>query len=308
MNKKRLVWIAPALLGVLATLVVLFSIEQSRTFLIALLIRVFLFAKHHVVAILSAFFLVNGKFILSFFLKKVTILSATGLGKRYFIEKVLTHHIKIHFLDHIRDDLSRLADYIKKNFKKFPIVKQVLAIVTFLGSLGFVGKFMGWMIAIKVFLAKFWSFLLAIFLKTGTAVFYFFTDYLWGSWIAPLLEVFIFSWLLEWLERIPFLKKFFQMIYQFFSNTFAYIEAFMERIFHLPMRRFFGLLVQKIKRWIDTFMEVKPLSLYERLQERRAHKPNIHRRVQRRRQRESTEKTYRSAFERLRTRRMLRAQ
>jgi hypothetical protein len=308
MKKDQILWLITVSLGILAIFGVVFGIEQVRTFLVALLIRIFLFSKHHIVAILSAFFLVNGKFILSLFLKKITILSATGLGKRYVIEKVLVHHIKIHFLDHIKEDFRRLMEYVKKNFSKFPIIKQVIALITFLGSLGFIGKFLGWMIALKVFLAKFWSFLLAIFLKTGTAVIYFFTDYLWGSWIAPLLEVLIFSWLLEWLERIPVLKRFFQVIYKLFFNVFAQMEALLERVFHLPMKRFFNILIQKIKAWVDRFMEVKPLSPYARLLERRKRKSNIYQQVLRRRLRDAEEKSYRSAFEQLRLVRRQRAQ
>jgi len=308
MKSNRLIWIVSVSLVVLMTLGVLLSIEQSRTFLVALSIRIFMFSKHHVVAILSAFFLINGKFIFSFFLKKIAILSATGLTKRYFIEKVLTHNVKIHFLDHIKDDLRRLVEYVKKNFKKLPIMKQVIAGITFLSSLGFVGKFMGWMIALRVFVAKFWSFILAIFLKASTATIYFFTDYLWGSWIAPLLEVFIFSWLLEFLERVPFLKRSFQVIYKTFSGVFAAIEDFMERMFHLPMKQFFGALIQKVREWIDTFMEVKPRSLYKRLLEKREHRPNLFQSVQKQRQKRNVEKQYRSTFEKLKTKRIQRAQ
>jgi len=108
----------------------------------------------------------------------MVLLLATGLRKRYFIEKILTHRLKIHFLDHIKDDLLRLVHYIKKNFRNFPIVKQIIILMAFMSSLGFVGKFMGWMFAVKVFVTKFWSFLLAIFLKTGTAAVFFYRLYM----------------------------------------------------------------------------------------------------------------------------------
>ena len=284
MKNKRFFGIILGIAGVSALISVLLLVDQSRTFLSALLIRVFLFAKHHIVAILSAFFLVKGKFILTLFLKKIALLSATGLGKRYFIEKVLTHHIKIHFLDHIRDDVTRLIAYVKKNFKNFPIVKQLIAIVAFLSSLGFVGKFMGWMIAIKVFVAKFWSFLLAIFLKAGTTVVYFFTDYIWGSWIAPIVEVVIFTWLLQWMEKIPFLKKFFQKLYRLFTSVFVRFEEYMQRVFHIPIKQFFAYLARIVKHWIGEFMNVKRVSAWEYLQEIRTLKPSLYQQVKHRRQ------------------------
>lgn len=277
--------------------------------MVALLIRLFIFTKHHLIAILSAFFLVNGKFILSLFVKKIALLSATGLSKRYFIEKVLTRHIKIHLLDHIKDDLLRLVHYVKDNFRKFPVVKQFIAAIAFIGSLGFVGKFMGWMLAIKVFLAKFWSFLLAIFLKFGTAIGYFFTDYLWGSWIAPIVEVVIFSWFLEWLEKVPFLKGFFQRLYRGLHAVFKIVEGVIEKIFHTPLRALFAYLAKWLKQWIDSFIGEKRLSSWYALQQIKALKPSPYGKLQmRRKKRKKEKKRYLSAYEKMKAKRLKRAQ
>ena len=258
------------------TIIFLLSIEESRSFIIALVLRVFLFVKKNIMMLLTAFFLVKGKFILSLFLKKIALLSATGLGKRYFIEKVITHNLKIHFLDDLSDDIKRLMAYTKKHFKDFPLVKQIIAGFTFLASLGFVGKFMGSMLAMKVFIAKFWSFLLAIFLKVGTGVLYFFSDYLWGSWLAPLIEVLLFSWVFQWLEKVPLLKKFFVKIYHFFISFFTWIENSMEKIFHIPVKRFFRYISKKIKKFIYLFIGYKRVSALERLKEIRGLRPSRH--------------------------------
>lgn len=304
MKKDSVFWISVIVLSSILILGLLFSIEQSRTFLVALFLRLFLFTKHHVIAILSALFLVKGKFIFSIFVKKIALLSATGLSKRYFIEKVLTHHVKIHFLDHIKDDVLRLVHYVKNNFRKFPIVKQIIAVMAFVSSLGFVGKFMGWMFAIKVFLAKFWSFLLAIFLKFATAIGYFFTDYLWGSWIAPIVEVVIFSWVLEWLEKVPFLKKFFQRLYGVMHSVLKRMERFTEKFFHIPLRAFFAYLAKKVKHWIDSFIDEERLSAWYMLQKIQALKPNTYEKLQsRRKQRKREKKEYLSAYEKHRAKR-----
>ena len=271
MKKHILVW---AFTFLLVVIIVLFSIEESRTFIIALGLRVFLFVKKHIIMLLTAFFLVKGKFILMLFLKKIALLSATGLGKRYLIEKVITHNLKIHFLDGISNDIKRLLAYTKENFQDFPLVKQIIAGFVFLGSLGFVGKFMGGMLAMKVFIAKFWSFLLAFFLKVGTGVMYFFTDYIWGSWIAPLVEVFLFSWVFQWLEKVPFLKNFFVKIYHFFSTFFTWIETYMEKIFHIPVKRFFKYIAKKIKKYIYAFIGYERVSAQKRLKEIRELRPS----------------------------------
>jgi hypothetical protein len=273
MNKRLWLWTLPI---VIALLIVVFSIEESRTFIVALILRIFFFVKKNILTLLAAFFLVKGKFILMLFLKKITLLSATGLSKRYLIEKVINKNLKIHFLDHIADDIKRLIVYTKENFKDFPILKQIIAGLAFLGSLGFVGKFMGGMLAMKVFVAKFWSFILAIVLKFSTAIVYFFTDYLWGSWIAPLVEIVIFTWLLEWMERIPFLKKYITRMYSFFLSLFEWFEDILEKIFHIPVKRFFKFLAKRIKKRIYQFIGYTKVSAWKRLQEVRMLTPNSH--------------------------------
>ena len=273
MNKRLWLWILPM---VLVLLIVLFSIEESRTFIFALVVRIFFFVKKNILTLLAAFFLVKGKFILTLFIKKIALLSATGLSKRYLIEKVINKNLKIHFLDHIADDIKRLIVYTKENFKDFPILKQIIAGLAFLGSLGFVGKFMGGMLAMKVFVAKFWSFLLAIVLKFSTAIVYFFTDYLWGSWVAPLVEIVIFTWLLEWMERIPFLKKYITKMYSFFLTLFEWFEDILEKIFHIPVKRFFKFLAKRIKKRIYQFIGYTKVSAWKRLQEVRELTPNRH--------------------------------
>ncbi|MCF6244745.1 MAG: hypothetical protein L3J43_06880 [Sulfurovum sp.] len=260
----------------LLIVLILFSIEESRTFILALIIRIFFFLKHNILALLSAFFLVKGKFILMLFLKKIAFLSATGLSKRYLIEKVINHNLKIHFLDHISVDIKHLVHYTKNNFKNFPIVKQIIAGLVFLGSLGFVGKFMGGMLAVKVFIAKFWSFLLAFILKFSTAIVYFFTEYLWGSWIAPLIEILIFSWLLELMERVPFLKKYIQKIYTFFIDLFEWVEVYLEKVFHIPVKHFFKFLARRIRKRIYAFIGYTKVSAWRRLNEVRILKPNAY--------------------------------
>ena len=273
MNKRIAFGVSLALILVL---IVLFTIEESRTFLVALILRIFFFLKHNILTLLSAFFLVKGKFIIILFLKKVAFLSATGLSKRYLIEKVINHNLKIHFFDHITDDIKNLVVYTKKNFKNFPVIKQITAALIFLGSLGFIGKFMGGMVAMKVFIAKFWSFILAVILKFSTAIIYFFTEYLWGSWIAPLVEILIFSWLLELMEKVPFLKKHIQNIYRFFIKFFEWLEVYLEKVFHVPTRRFFKFLARRIKKWIYSFIGYTKVSAWKRLKEVRLLQLNKH--------------------------------
>lgn len=232
---------------------------------------------------LAAFFLVKGKFILKIFLKKLAILSATGLGKRYVVEKVVMNNVKTHFLDHLADDISRVIRHAKKNFQNFSLVKKSIAIFAFLGSIGYIAKFTGTMIAVKVFLAKVWSFLLALFLKVTTALTYFFTDYLWGSWLAPIVEVVLFTWLLSWMEKVPFMAKGLRKIYDFFIFWFGWLEYYIEKVFHIPLKSFLRWLVKKIKWGIDAFIGSGYVSSWRKLKQNRIKSPNSHTTLQHKR-------------------------
>ncbi len=237
------------------------------------------FLQQHTVALLSAFFLVKGKFVLKLFLKKIVLLSATGLSKRYLIEKVFTHHLKVHFFDHIAKDVIRLVSHIKKNFMRFPLTKKLIAALAFLGSLGYVGKFMGVMLAVKVFIAKIWSFLLAIVLKTGSAVVYFWTDYLWGSWLGPIVEVVLFSWLLSWLEKIPFLTGSIRWLYRQFLRLAEMVDWILAKLFHIPLQKILKWMVVQTRRLIYRFIGYKRVSAYYQLKELRGFQPSRHRKL-----------------------------
>ncbi len=276
------------LLGILLlffiSMMIVFNHEESRTFIVALFLRTVLFVKQNIFALLAALFLVKGKFILKLFLKKLVILSATGLGKRYVVEKVVMGNVKTHFLDHLSHDIKRLVRHAKKNFMNFPLVKKIITIFVFLGSLGFIAKFMGGMLAVKVFFAKLWSFLLAIFLKVGTAVTYFFTDYLWSSWLAPIVEIIIFTWLLSWMEKVPFLARGLRKVYAFFIFMFSWMEYYIEKVFHIPVKRFLKWLVKKIKVSIDHFIGGGYVSAWRRAKQKRALNPNTFTRLLEKRQ------------------------
>ena len=254
------------------SLILIFSIEESRVFIIGFFVRLFFFVKKNVIKFLVTFFLVEGKFIFMLFLKKLALLSVTGLGKRYLIEKVIMSNMKIHFIDHLAKDIKLFFTHIQKNFTQFPLVKKLIALIAFLGSLGFVGKFMGGMLAFKVFVAKIWSFLLVIFLKVGGGIIYFFSDYLWGSWLQPLVEILIFSWFFALLEKVPFLEKWLKKMYAFFIEIFEVVEEYLDIIFHKPIKRMLKWSVKNIQKFIYKFVGYKRVSAHERvLQIRKAH-------------------------------------
>jgi len=114
---KRIFWSTLFFLFVL--IVLLLYVQYSREIIVALFLRILLFVKKNIFKIFAAFFLVKGKFILTLFMKKIALLSVTGLGKRYVIEKVVMGNVKKHFLDHLADDFKRLVNIFRSHKNEF---------------------------------------------------------------------------------------------------------------------------------------------------------------------------------------------
>ena len=73
------------------------QLDETKRITKSSLTRLIIFVKKNIIKIVMTFFFVKGKFILTLFLKKIALLSVTGLGKRYMIERVFMENFKIHF-------------------------------------------------------------------------------------------------------------------------------------------------------------------------------------------------------------------
>ena len=118
-----------------------------------------------------------------------------------------------------------------------------------------------------------------------TAVVYFFTDYLWGLWIAPVVELIIFTWIIQWLEKVPVLKRALDRVYQIFKIFFRSVGYLLETILHIPLKRFSKETARKIQKMIHRFIGYKRITAWQSLKEVRVLKPS--KRVQLSIQRES---------------------
>ena len=281
------------------------GVDEIRSFILGFLLRMFLFIKSNIIIMLTSLFLVKGKFVWLVFLKKITLLSVTGLGKRYLTEKVFIHHIKVHLIEPLRDDIKHLVEYTKKHFGSFPMVKKLIALVAFLGSISYIAKSMGIFLAIKVILGKIWSFLLAFFIKIGGGILYFFTDYLWNSWVTPIIEILIFSWFFSLMEKVPALNRILKRVYALFYKFFVQFELILEKIFHIPLRAFMRLLVYRIRRLIRKFVKIKHKSPYQKLKESHKLFPPLYIELKKRRvtKKENIKKVYKNSIVRLKERR-----
>jgi len=275
-------WIFNAL--TLLLVLVVWLVDPFQAYLLEKWQHLYAFAKEYTIAFVTGFFLVKGKFVFKVFAKRMIVLSATGLTKRYLIEKVFTYHLKVHFLDHVMADIKRLLNYIKGLFMKVSLFNKAVTLLMSLSSMAIVAKFMGKMLALKVIFAKIWSFFLALFLQFGSGVIRFFTDYLWGSWLAPIIDVVIFGWLLGWLERIPYLRSAIMRLYRWIAYAVSIFDWVMERLLHIPIRRMFRWLVKQTRMAIYRFIGYKRLPAYQQLRALRSYEPSAFIRLKKRRE------------------------
>jgi len=293
-------------LGIIILIIIPLFIESSRLFILGIFWRVLFFLKKHIVSIFISFFLIKGKFILLLFLKKLTILTSIGLGKRYITEKIFIYNFKKHFLRHLKEEQVIIKRYITNSFKNSPIIKKIFTIIAFITSLGFVTKFMGIFLALKVIIARIWSILLAMFLKIGATTAYFFTDYLYNSILAPLIELIIFTWFLELLEKIPTINRGLQYIYKLFLSSFQAVERVLEKTLHIPFKKFLAILVRKIQLKIRKLENNKIDSTRKEILDKREININLHKRIKLKRDiylKSLVDDSYKSKYQQLKLKR-----
>jgi hypothetical protein len=142
---------------------------------------------------------------------------------------------------------------------------------------------MGKLLALKVLFAKIWSFLLAISLKVGSGVVYFVSEYLWAGWLAPLLDILIFSWVLKLLHAIPMLESGIEKIYSAIKWLVSLVDTIFALLFQKHIQNLFRWMLKKSKKAIYKFIGYKQVSAYKQLQELRAYNPSIYEQLKRKR-------------------------
>jgi hypothetical protein len=210
MNKTILKIIGTVFM-VLMTLSMFFYAHPSASeFVTAFFLNIFLYLKVKLPLLFLGLLLTMKKFVLGLTAIKIVIIGI----KRYIIDNVITTNLNNHFFIHLIEPIKdwwRSFDLRKKLFFFVPV--SILSVVSvyltgFSNFLNFVG--------IKTLVVSFFKALWLVFEK----ILFFFTSYIWGSWFAPIIEIFIFSWLLKLLEKIPFLNRLFSNIYAFLAKIF----------------------------------------------------------------------------------------
>lgn len=210
-----------------------------------------------ILTLLTGFVLVNGKFVLKVFAKKMFYLALIGLSKRFFVEKIFMANFINLFIKKL--PIKKYLLHTKESFFNFSIIKRVTAIVSIvLSAVGGAVAF-GDIMLLKVVLAKFWSFMLVLFGKFMLLVGYLLLD---SGWIRVVLEVVVFGFLMNLLEKVPFVHRLVLRIYKVFESSIKWVANVLEGTFNLPAQRAISKLTVVTSNWMHTQMQTEGYDSY----------------------------------------------
>jgi len=175
------------------------------------------------------------------FISKMTFFKGISLAvKRFIIDNVVSKWIDKHIVSHIKKPIGDFFNYYKRLSWKAKIKKSILVIVP--ASLVSAGLYFGGYVQsfalyaqLKALVIVFFKALWAIAAKVFASIMYVFTNFIAGTWLAPIVEIFALSWLLSLVERIPYIgppiKRFFDFLGQGFSAIFSKISFYFNKYF-----------------------------------------------------------------------------
>lgn len=225
---------------------------EYATIIDGLLLRIFIAIKSHSIllwikSIIYLSWTSISTNILYFFtsltIKKFTILSIMGLGKRFIIDHVVVKFIYKYFIKDIKTPIKELFLYVYNDFRSFSLKKKIIGALSLflpatLVSYSLYSMNLFGLIFEKVFSANIWKIILAFFIKSLNAVFYFFSNYIWNSWLAPIIEIIIFSYLIGFLEKhVAFIGIPLRLLYKKFENIGNTIIGFFNKHFFIPSKK-----------------------------------------------------------------------
>ncbi len=210
-------------------------------FMSALTLSMFLYADLSPYNLLLALFISFKKFILGLTLLKILLLGI----KRYFIDHIVSKNLKDHFFHHIKEP-------IKTWWQNFHIKDKIIFLIpaSIVSAVGVYVTGINQVLSTLGIKALVIGFFKGVWFYSGK-VFAFFTVYIWDSWFAPIIEVFILSWLLKLLEKIPFLHRFFSKIHLFNGKIFHYIGDKLDHFIHYPIQKKLNQAGQWLAKYID---------------------------------------------------------
>ena len=214
------------------------------------------------------------------FLSKMTLFKGASLAiKRFLIDNVLSKWLNKHIISHIKEPISHFVHYYKSLDWKTKVKKSILVIVP--ASIVSIGLYLGGFLQslalyaqLKALVIGFFKVLWVFLSKAIASMMYFFTNFIAGTWLAPIVEIFALSWLLSIIERIPFIgppvSKFFNFLGKGFNYIFGRIVDFFNKYFGNFISGYVGNYGERfgnyLSRKVNNTKEKNELFLFEQFQ------------------------------------------
>ena len=245
MTKKKIALISLLVLALLSVLTYYILGEEHP--LVAIGVSFLILTKLKLIGISTLIwaklylFLSASKGKLFLFIKNLTFMKGSSLAlKRFILDNVLSKWISNNFTNHISKPLKEWISYYKKLNLKSKLKKSLVLFLP--ASVIGVGMYFGGMLQsfalyaqLKVIIIGFFKFLWI----AASKLFIGLISFVSGTWLAPIIEILALSWLLSWIEKIPFVGP---AISKFFSNigdSLGWIFSKFSTYFHKYIGRHF---------------------------------------------------------------------
>lgn len=283
--KKKVFYI---FLGFVAILGLLYFALGEKHPYVVLVISMAIVAK---LKLITTFSLVVGKIYLFLaaskgkiflFIKKMTLFKGASLAiKRFIIDNVLSKWLDKHIISHLKEPIAHFFQYYKDMDWKTKAKKSILFVVP--ASVVSVGLYLGGFIQsialyaqLKTLVIGFFKVLWVLLSKVISSMVYFFTNFIAGTWLAPIIEIFALSWLLSMIEKIPYIgppiSKFFNFLGKGFNYVFSNIVSLFNKYFGNYVSGYVGGYGEKVGSYllkkVNNTKEKNELFLFDKFQKK----------------------------------------
>ncbi len=195
------------------------------------------------------------------FFKGLTLFQGTLLiVKRWFLDNVFSVWLRDHVLRHLKHALSEAKEYYLSLDLKKKTKNIITAIV--ISALSFWFIYMSGYLTHIVLFAELKVLIISI-SKTLLLILSKIFSLLFNSWLTPILEVFAFSWLFDYLERRfgpehP-INRALRALSELFGKIFKFMAEFINRYLDPLLNRRVSIYSRKIGRALKGYIENKKI-------------------------------------------------
>ena len=219
-------------------------------------------------------FLIASKNKLLLFIKTLTLYKVFNIAiKRFIIDNYLSKWLEKNIIAPIKRPLKSFIRYylalnIFDKIKKSLVVLLPTSLLLYIAYSFNLIEHILFYAEIKTLIIAFFKFLWLFIGKIGSLLY----NILFTSWIAPIIQIFALSFLIEQLEKLPLLgkplakliKKIDAFFALFFDRLFFYWHRFVERFISIKVRKAMYVLAKKLELFLEQIKYKNELFLMKR--------------------------------------------